>query len=1158
MSDSISSPETGPKIVFKTPEQLQKDAFSVNLHQVKEWKKTFEIPRQAIDDPSAFLREIGELRNDPDALEKSPYAHYDQYVKALRAVRKSQAFYREHDDKGQIIVAEKVGGVEEHLGRAGFSPHLAKDILAQKLNRVAAWSDEVPLFTDQEIRRGLQSEQDFMDVLNLGLLRRPGSVYKIVKSLEVIFTGDELKSLIEKAGAQANGFIDHFKEVKHLFTPEEQRIHIDAQLNSIKNPFDALDLFKIPEAAKLYTPSEIHQLVLTGLKDGRVLDSETLKFYMNGGVISSDETRQVVLHSIRNLGELMRVREIILMFPNTEDVAAVKTAVFETYTTKAMADDCRGIFTVRDLFSEDEKLQIITSVTDRDKSVSTLHLTESFEDFITPEKYAPILREVLATPDIVLDGVAVENVLEAEGLTEDEKEQFCEKLISSGRASLVLDREGRGLWGFKDEERRNRVAKKVFAKCDQRKVAENLRLNWGGGWGDIVNDQSLTEIMSGARFSECGSWIQQISNYGRRLRNSNPDYLAGFLEAQKEANATGLLTKLPEVIEYLPPEKRAEYIQDLIRANPVAALIVATYSGEDPSVQNVFTKAGVSITPEQILQLAQNDTDRLAFAPKTMRDFMNQYKPELPPEEQKSLLLETVQVYRAIGFIKSMGLEVEFKQVQSSGDLSVAAEKELVSTFYCLSLLKDRHPEVLTGPDSLGNNLTEAKSVLFNHLAKLSGIERELGEEEINRFFGVMETPVPFMMYLLQFEHSPTHKVLLKDIFEAIVTGRFSEWKFGPPTGENLDELKKMNLLPESLTLDQYLKWRSDGQTTLFESLATDTDTTAKAVGGYLRNNLQHLHIESTLEVLINKYPGQDVLEGVHSEMITVGRRFGEVNKELTDMRRAGSEESEKKSGLEQERAELEITRNELLRVRKILRLAGLKPNEVASGFLLEGKDGKQRGDSINKVIGELKDSAGEDDKFVYDGVTNLLASLRASSDEKQNLLCTDSSDPKVWIEIGEKPVASCQSYDHGGYNECLTAYTDPNSKILVLRNEKGSIIARSVFRLLTTSTGAPALHIERVYSSSTSKGVLRSMFTRAFQKAEEMGLPLLISEQSQDEDGGEKGYVLADGSTADRVEYSLVSRASRSPKVYVDSAGGAVNGGRFRMNNLLEIKKAA
>lgn len=1192
MAEGMPSPER-PTFVPKTPEQLQRDSRNLNLQKVKDYKAPFEVPQAAVENPQSFIREIKELRQNPDALKDSPYARYEEYVKALRQLRKSQRWHQGYYGEGGVAVQieqvrqsqdltrqqkqEKIDNLQSNIGGSlvtvregslrenyletvGFAPHLAREVLVEKFNRVPAWSDEKPVFTDQEISRGLQNEQGFLEVLNTGLDRQPGAVYKAPRYLLQILPPERVKGLIEKAGVQGNGFVSNFKDIKSLFTPEEQRAHIDAQLRGDYNPYQVLSLFQNPDAVRLYQPEEVHNIVVNSFKRGHAgIQPDEAEYYLNNGVISKDDLKEIVLHQVRNLGDIMRLPDVLPLLPDPNNLTDIKAAILDTYTARATGENAGRLYWVKDMFTPEEMSQMVKSIALRDRSANTLRETEHFEDLITPEEYAPVLREVLATPGLELDGVAVEHVLKAKGLTEDEKERFVDQLISTNRASLILDREGDGFWGFSDEVVRNRVAKKVLLSCDTRLAAEHFRTAWGGGWEHKVGAQTTLEIMDGARLSETASWIYQLKNMGHRLESVDPDYLNRFLEKHKDANAAALLSVLPTVVGHLPDERRPGYIQDLIRANPVAALIMSSRTIIQEEGENVFEKAGIPpVTPEQIMQLVQADTDRLSFAPKALREFVRQYQSQIPLEEQKALLIETMSIYRAVGFIKALGLEGNFKQVQAQRELPLSSEKELVSTYYCLALLKDRHPEAFANLSGLGNSLEESKVVLFNQLSQLVGVDRQLNQEEIARFFGVMETPVPFMMYMLQYEKSPAHRELLKNIFESIVAGKFSEWKFGPATQEGLDGLKQANLIPEGLSLEQYLAWRNDGQTTLFESLATDTETTANAISTYIQGNVHHLHIEETMESLLDKYPDQDLFVSVQSEMGVIGQGLATTNRELSDLRKSGSVDANRITELEGEKIRLENARKELLRARKILRLASLKPNEVASGFLLEGKDGKQRGDSIDKVLGELREVSAEEDRFVYDEVQNMFTSLRTTSNEKQNLLCTDSSDPKVWIEIGEKPVASCQSYDNGGYNECLVAYTDPNTKILVLRNEKGNIIGRSIFRLLTSSNGNPALHIERVYSSSTSKGVLRSMFARAYQKATEMGLPLLISEQSQDEGGGEKQFEIADGYQATKVDYSLISKASRAPKVYVDSAGGLTYGGNYEMKDLLEVQKAA
>jgi len=68
------------------------------------------------------------------------------------------------------------------------------------------------------------------------------------------------------------------------------------------------------------------------------------------------------------------------------------------------------------------------------------------------------------------------------------------------------------------------------------------------------------------------------------------------------------------------------------------------------------------------------------------------------------------------------------------------------------------------------------------------------------------------------------------------------------------------------------------------------------------------------------------------------------------------------------------------------------------------------------------------------------------------------------------------------------------------------------------------------------------------------MGVPLLISKQSQGEEGIELDVQIAEGFSLTDVDYSLYSFASRAPYVYVDSAGGESQNGVYTMNNLAEI----
>lgn len=1123
--------EAGKVFVPKTQAQLQKDLFWVNLQQIGEGP-LFTPPKETIDNSSDFKKKIDVLR---------PYARYDEYVQALRRLRREQG-----------------GSIQEYMNAGGFAPHLARKVL-ENINHVPTWSDEKTVFTNSEFNRAVKSEKDFLEVLNVGLDRQPKAFYRGIDYIKYLLPLERIKKVIDRADAEGGninyGFIYNFDSLKALFNPDEQRIHINAELKMGHNTTFALNLFRDPEIRKMYNPQVVHSIVIQNFKDSKAgINPRIAKSYLHNGIITRDELTQIALHHVEKLGSIGNFSlQILPLLPNNQSRQEVKAIILDAYTNRANAENSRWLSSMTDMFTPDEIYQMVSSIALRNKSGALVHI-DSYEWMVSPEKFAPILRDILASPELQIDGYAAECVLLSKSITEEEKEKFVDQLISMDRESLILDRDGKGFFGFQDDKRRDRVARKVLLKCNVRQVAKTYSPLGGEGWRRDVSDEVLMEVIGIAKFSEANAWISQLRNWGEDLFQFHPDYILGFLEKHRETSAEDLFVRLKTVVKYLPEDSKPQFIQDLIRSNPIIALADTTEASEKGN-DGLLSQADISITPEQIMQLLQDDQEHLSFAPKTFKEFIKKYNPQVTPEEQKTLLIETSHVYKSIAFIKALGLETEFRKIQSKGELSSSREKELLSTFYCFALLKDRNPQDFLNLSNFGESLEEAKIVLFNKLYLIFELDKQLNQEEIDRFFGAMQSPVPFTMYLLQYEKSESHKRLLKHIFESITQGKFSEWKYGLPTQESLDQLKTAGLLPESLSLQQYLDWQVDGQVSLVDSLATDTKTTANAVASYMEGNIDHLHIGNFMEDLIRQPLGQDPLVMVQAEIAALGQKLAFTNKELTYLIKS-SGDIDKITRLKEEKQKLEGERKELIRARKILRLITIKPNEVALGYFLEDKDGKHRGDSLNDVLSELEENAFEEDKFVYGAVRDMINLSKSTTSEKQNLTCTDSSDPKVWLEIGENPVASCQSYIDGGHNDCLVAYTDPNTKILVLHNERGHIIARSIFRLLITNNGNPALHVERIYSTSTSKSVAKIIYARAYQKAREMDLSLLISEQSQDEDGAEKEFQKSEEYQATKVDYSLISKSSRAPKVYVDSAGGVARGGAYEMTDLLEIKK--
>lgn len=1150
--------EARPVIVPKTQEQLKQQTNQVNIQRSLNYSKPLPVEvvsnqpgfKIGLKGYRAYVKEWHKEHDQnipprPDPWTKI-YREYEEYLQALRTVRKSQVGYLSEQVKPK---PEGISQREAYLEVAKYSPDLAKRVLGE-INGTVVGGGEPYFFKVDEIKVASSSENTFFAAVDKALSRKPEVIYEVFDQLNYALPKEKIREAVIKAGVHYR-FLAYYPYLKDLFTPEEQRTFIAPLMYEGIHGLSVVEFFKDPDAVKLFSPDEVKKAVMIGFENNVIpsLMKDQIIFFMEQGILIPQDVETILLERVRDFKSFEKLADIATLLPNTQSLNKIKAEIIDTYANRAKLEDLGNISSTGQLLTPEQKLYVVKTAVLRDK-FQTGFPVGACERLITPELFAPILKEVIYSPDIPLNGSGVEEILKARGLTEEEKEAFIDYLLANGEGRLLLEGADNNLFQFRDEGKRDEVARKIFNGCKPGEVVKSYkRHEWDTGWGSAVSSKLLKDLIASSSLKNAEVWLGKLDIWTLRFVKNDTAFITNFLEKYRETNAESMFYKLDEVVRFLPDNRVREFVIDLVHANPIDALVIL----QEP---DVFTKVGVNISPAQIIETATSDTERLSFAPKTLREFYKQYSSTTPIEKQKALLIEAYNIYKAIAFIKGHGLEAGFRRVQASKDTSIGEEEDLISTFYCFALLKESNPEQFAQIGNLGNSLEESKQILFNQFSQLLGLNKQLSPEEVGSFFGTMETPVPFMTYLLQYKDAPKHRKLLTEIFNSITAGTFNEWKYGPTTPEAFEALKQAKLIPAKLTLEQYAIWRTDGQTTLFESLATDTETTADAIRDYLEGNLDHLEVKDILDYLMEAYPNQDLMEGLQIELASLGQQLATNNKDLSILRKqALPTNTQRITELEQIKAASENKRRILLRTRKIFRLINIKPNEVAAGYFLEGKDSKQRGDSIAKVLDELRGSSAEDNGFIYDQLDNMLNSLKSTS-EKQNLTAADSSDPKVWIEIGEEPVASCQSYNSGSHNDCLIGYTDPNTKILVLRNQKGKIIARSIFRLLETSDGNSALHIERVYSSSTSKGVLRSMFARAYQKAEEMGLPLLISEQSQDTGGIDKEAQLAEGYQLKGVDYTLHSKASRAPKVYVDSAGGVSSDGEFEMKNLAQIQK--
>ena len=189
------------------------------------------------------------------------------------------------------------------------------------------------------------------------------------------------------------------------------------------------------------------------------------------------------------------------------------------------------------------------------------------------------------------------------------------------------------------------------------------------------------------------------------------------------------------------------------------------------------------------------------------------------------------------------------------------------------------------------------------------------------------------------------------------------------------------------------------------------------------------------------------------------------------------------------------------------------------------------------------------------------IAALESGSSPAAKITISDKSDPRTTIEVGERPVGSCQSYRTGEFRECLMSYFNQNTKIILVENENGKPIARAVLRLLDSAQQGggelePCLFLETVYSAVGQDAVSDAIISHAAEKAKQLGIPLLISSKSQNEQGEFVSVEESENFKFTPSRTQLISRGSRAPYIYSDALGGSRKG-KYKISGLALVESA-
>jgi hypothetical protein len=613
------------------------------------------------------------------------------------------------------------------------------------------------------------------------------------------------------------------------------------------------------------------------------------------------------------------------------------------------------------------------------------------------------------------------------------------------------------------------------------------------------------------------------------------EFVVNFFKANSLGNEGTLLSEIREIWQFLPEDQRQELYLKVIKNQPFIALDIKDY------VVQKFPE----LTEDKILDFAAKGV-QMNYAPKNLTEVIDQYSGEKNEEAKSVLLGQGYMFFNAANRIMNSKLGEIYLRLLHKENLGAKREADLLSTFECLGFLVEKNPELAQRLENI-EDINSARKMIFSELLEQMGFKEKVFDQQVDNFFKNMESPVPLTVYYAQYKDSPEHAEILKNILKSLLADEYQAWKYG-----DLQELKARNYIPQNLKPEQYKAWQQDDSSSLFESLETSTEEAALSIRQDLTNNLFHFKIKELEGIELD----ESLLADIVKELASVGQELAKANKAISELKKNGQIESDEYKTLLMSGEQLKADRNLLITIRSMVRLANLKPQEVASGYLMEGKDAKKKGDTLNQVIDSIARAIDPEGKFVLEGIKQKINSFRSQNKSKQNLICADSGTAEDFLLVGSRPVGSCQHYLNGSYNDCLLGYSGPEVKILMLRNEKDKVVARSIFRLLSDENGDPVLHVEQIYSSSMNFGVFRAIYSHALKKSESLGIPVCISSSEvEGEATASKANKLTETFNFGEKIPSLISYGTRAPKVYVDSAGGARSFGKYAIKHSVRLE---
>jgi len=591
--------------------------------------------------------------------------------------------------------------------------------------------------------------------------------------------------------------------------------------------------------------------------------------------------------------------------------------------------------------------------------------------------------------------------------------------------------------------------------------------------------------------------------------------------------------------------------EDLIRqvedANPLVRLLGR------PHLEKDFYESALDVIRQyQLYPLYAERLERIA------REEMRAYGPRLETEAFRPNA-GFAALARAIFLLESSGLALKNKEAILR--LPPGQQEELITM---LCFISAHHLEEPAGVSITEENYSQVREDALSGILTFSKKLFDMENAEI-----AMAEPISMdainalsVYYNKSCRENPSMKRAFHQILTPILGGHYANWRAwgseeapadASAAGQRLGHLQEEGLLPERMSLEQYRAWLEDEHSDFSETFSCQFSDIQAGIRDIFSLAVVDGHIE---EATMNS--DGFVLARNYNELIQPIKDLAEKQKEYK--RRIQISKKDKTRGLtEEEREEYkhiqisikefkdehegDIRRIEALRYLDKIKKISIEELESQS-ISIDQKD-ITFADAFKVLEGAFSDKPdflsdiGRARELLIEGNRQIFGGGRVS---RSQLIITDHVDLETHVFIGEKPIESCQHYNGSSLNYGLLSYiSDPAIKILQIWDGNGTIIARSILRLMEDEKHDPQLFMERVYSVNNHPKIKEAMVQCAAKKAKSMGVGIY----TQDEECRE---LARGGDASGDNKVVLYSRGSRSPYTYTDAGGGKVPNGIFKV----------